>query len=674
LNNEKERWEPFDDIENAIIETAFIRKENRVELDNYIIYLKHFIQMSKQDTGNQRPVKRAPFCDDNLTEKCHSRQRFCTEAEPPVKSICGFHWHSSRYIHEWTFQFKPESVQNAVCDIAAFYRRGYHRGFQNIDSQIQFARQIIDNPRVEYEPCNEEWISWKLIAMGLPPSTTNQRFHFRESDSEESDDCRPASSDFTSKRLPRPCQACKDHFHSFSQASYLKPAPIDKLQLIEKPANHFYLQLSNEIHLKPLSSENDAVPHEKGQPDAYRYFHFTSLHNPYRKNERCFLKNKAFDVNHSSTYGDLWTSINKNNIISPSTSEDFSSAGNDFDVYRSSKPFLRLELNDSSYPSCSNILWVAYQNEGDPNEYSKLIECGLQLSCETQTPLVCVREPYPEVLRRMGGRSHGYRIYEPWRIADEQRLIWLTHVVELACSGLLEEGRAMGQPVKAQFLVEHLKMALEYDQLWSQCSYLYTCDSFLYQSINRALRQHDIGKIYTLGPFCYLLHWSLCSLSSSMTPSFTGTVYRGINLTDQLIQTYKDACGTYASWFGFSSASKNRAVADVLGNTLFVIHIQNGQGLCQDVSSVSNFTEEEEVLIRAGVVFQIVSVEIDSISQKYVIHLLISNNRTLVTPNVQARTYCNKLPYNKYNNKLASAIGLEHKFCKYFSFSNKFIL
>jgi hypothetical protein len=64
-------------------------------------------------------------------------------------------------------------------------------------------------------------------------------------------------------------------------------------------------------------------------------------------------------------------------------------------------------------------------------------------------------------------------------------------------------------------------------------------------------------------------------------------------------------------------------MADIRGNALFIIEITNTK-LCSqrayDVTHISQFPEEEEVLLLTGISFQIVSVEVN-LQQKYIIHI-----------------------------------------------------
>ncbi|CAF4401698.1 unnamed protein product [Rotaria socialis] len=90
--------------------------------------------------------------------------------------------------------------------------------------------------------------------------------------------------------------------------------------------------------------------------------------------------------------------------------------------------------------------------------------------------------------------------------------------------------------------------------------------------------------------------------------------------------SYKQAIGTIKAWNGFSSASKNRSVAEAFGtNVLFIIDTNpdSRSDHSIDISSYSQFPDEQEVLIRAGRNFRIEKVERLDSTNKYLIYLTI---------------------------------------------------
>ena len=59
-------------------------------------------------------------------------------------------------------------------------------------------------------------------------------------------------------------------------------------------------------------------------------------------------------------------------------------------------------------------------------------------------------------------------------------------------------------------MADQLRKSHSHDQVLSCVGRLYEDESFLYRVIGEAMRHHDMSKVKTLGPFCYLLHQFVC--------------------------------------------------------------------------------------------------------------------------------------------------------------------
>ncbi|CAF3987147.1 unnamed protein product [Rotaria sp. Silwood2] len=204
--------------------------------------------------------------------------------------------------------------------------------------------------------------------------------------------------------------------------------------------------------------------------------------------------------------------------------------------------------------------------------------------------------------------------------------ITLTQRVEKAAQGILEEGRLLGKIVESQWLTEQLFEVKEksWDEIALRCLFLYTRECFLYKLLNKALREEDLSKVDTLGPFCDFLWNSLSSENLKSKYQFTGLVYRSASLELDEIDAYKNSIKKNPKeWLGFSSTSKNRALAEIYdGNTLFIINVPS-QSQHLDISTISNFPVEEEVLLGASTSFQIEHVKYDETTRKHHIYLRI---------------------------------------------------
>jgi hypothetical protein len=93
-------------------------------------------------------------------------------------------------------------------------------------------------------------------------------------------------------------------------------------------------------------------------------------------------------------------------------------------------------------------------------------------------------------------------------------------------------------------------------------------------------------------------------------------------LNPDQIKLYQQVRGIFQQWDSFISTTKNRNMANIYGNTLFIITINGNYVSGLDISSFSNFPQEEEVLIRPGRTFSIDEIEFDAIDSKY--HVYIS--------------------------------------------------
>ncbi len=102
-------------------------------------------------------------------------------------------------------------------------------------------------------------------------------------------------------------------------------------------------------------------------------------------------------------------------------------------------------------------------------------------------------------------------------------------------------------------------------------------------------------------------------------------VYRGMNLTDEMLEEYKQAVGTKIKWLSFTSTSTDRRIAEEFGgNTLFIIQIIRKGGYNEsaaDISSISFYSHEQEVLLSDGYILKVDRLERDSTSGKYLIYM-----------------------------------------------------
>jgi hypothetical protein len=75
----------------------------------------------------------------------------------------------------------------------------------------------------------------------------------------------------------------------------------------------------------------------------------------------------------------------------------------------------------------------------------------------------------------------------------------------------------------------------------------------------------------------------------------------------------------YRSFQAFTSCSRDRKKAEVFGNTLFIMKVLFA--FMADLSTLSEYSEEEEELLAPGICFCVEKIETDPKTNKHFIHL-----------------------------------------------------
>lgn len=97
LKSEKADWSHFSDVQNLIIEEAFLNKQPRAMLDGYYIDFKNKVQISNDDENEQRPVKRM---EHNMADKHLREERFMVDPIAPKRPFDGQYGWISPFIIE----------------------------------------------------------------------------------------------------------------------------------------------------------------------------------------------------------------------------------------------------------------------------------------------------------------------------------------------------------------------------------------------------------------------------------------------------------------------------------------------------------------------------------------------------------------------------------------------
>jgi hypothetical protein len=150
-------------------------------------------------------------------------------------------------------------------------------------------------------------------------------------------------------------------------------------------------------------------------------------------------------------------------------------------------------------------------------------------------------------------------------------------MVEKAADGLIVEGKLASKKREGEWMSKQLIKVKNgtIEEIWPVIAHLYSMNSFLYKKMNEWMRlteekehaQLVQSKILTFGPFAYLLQIISPHDRRSMI------VYRGAQLSDEMIQQYKKIAGTdqRLQFQAFTSTSRNQEAAEMFGNVLFKI-------------------------------------------------------------------------------------------------------
>jgi hypothetical protein len=184
-------------------------------------------------------------------------------------------------------------------------------------------------------------------------------------------------------------------------------------------------------------------------------------------------------------------------------------------------------------------------------------------------------------------------------------------------------------------------------QLQDCCAKLYTKNCYIYCAVNNALRDNDQRKVFTLGPFSYLLfnyigrrfkgHFSIVDRLRGVFHSnevHSMILYRGDRNIPSTVEEYGRAAGDnskYFKWLPFVSTSRNRTKAEEFsrGGVLYIIEMRYysfNEDQFTDLSICSDYPKEEEILLLPGVQFQVNKLEFDNEKGLQLIYIKIKSS------------------------------------------------
>ncbi len=222
--------------------------------------------------------------------------------------------------------------------------------------------------------------------------------------------------------------------------------------------------------------------------------------------------------------------------------------------------------------------------------------------------------------------------------------------------GLIDEGRTDDTKNKLSEIEADLSQVEEetrkksskkrIKELQNCCAKLYKKACYIYRVVNTALRDDDRSKLYTLGPFCYLLFNYIGRRSkdnSSIRDRFRRvvrpnemkliTLYRGDWYSDSIIEEYRRSAGDnckHFKWLPFASTSQERTVAEKFaGSVLYIIKVRfysSNEDRFTDLTTTGGFVEEKEILLLPGVQFQVNKVEFDNEKGWHLVDIKINSS------------------------------------------------
>jgi hypothetical protein len=185
-------------------------------------------------------------------------------------------------------------------------------------------------------------------------------------------------------------------------------------------------------------------------------------------------------------------------------------------------------------------------------------------------------------------------------------------------------------------------------ELQKCCAKLYTEPCFIFRVLNTALRDNDQSKLESLGPLAYLLFNFIDRRfkdNSLIRDSFRRIVrpneiksmilYRGECNSNNIIEEYRSAAGDKSKnfkWLSFVSTSLDRNIAEGFAfpdDILYIIEIQSylsNEDRFTDLSEISQFPKEKEILLLPGVQFQVNEVSFDEEKKLHLVYIKINSS------------------------------------------------
>lgn len=217
---------------------------------------------------------------------------------------------------------------------------------------------------------------------------------------------------------------------------------------------------------------------------------------------------------------------------------------------------------------------------------------------------------------------------------------YIPELTSLAADGLLATANpSVQKEMKDARLFEKLLREKADCKDWKTvgeiCVRIYTCGSFVFKLANKFLYDSDFSTAnkaigILLAPYISLLHYYLQHAECSTDL----TLYRGCNMDLRTIAEYRAHIGMEISWESFTSTSRSFQVARMFTqNVVFRIRAFSGVS----IASLSQFPDEEEVLLPIHCFFTVDGVSFDDKEKVYMIDVHLCGNKNVNLAEVERR-------------------------------------
>jgi len=196
---------------------------------------------------------------------------------------------------------------------------------------------------------------------------------------------------------------------------------------------------------------------------------------------------------------------------------------------------------------------------------------------------------------------------------------------KIISQGILKEAKILSAPAnqEAKELSKQVEEALQDANMFRQLMQIYTQETFLDKRVNNLLKRENWRGLDNLASYIFLLTKAFEAKTLAPKPEEIknwGCLYRAMALTQESLGFYEPSKTKYFSWYGFTSTSKNPAVAEKFKSAasvpgkiqvLFTFDISECcPSQLANVARVSDFKNEQEVIIAPATNYEIISKEL----------------------------------------------------------------